>query len=104
MLTSMTRKTSKIFAILCMVMMFVAGLSCQLHTSPHTHGIPSGGHDDHHDETSSSAIDDIACIVAVAPWMDRLLTLSVLEYDVSLPIVKSLVLAFELYIPPRSTL
>jgi hypothetical protein len=104
MLTGMTRKTSKAFVILCMGVLFALGISCQLHVSAHTHGIPSGGHDDPHNGTSSSANDEIACIAADIPSIDRLLALSVLQYDVSLPVLTPLVPAFELDIPPRSSL
>jgi hypothetical protein len=104
MLTGMTRKTSKIFVILCMGVVFAAGVSCQLHVSAHPHGMPSGGHHDHHDETSSSASDEMACIAADIPLIDRLLALSALKYDVSLSALKPLVPAFELDIPPRSSL
>ena len=101
---SMTRKTSKILAILCMSMVFALGVSCQLHVSAHTHGVPSDGHDDHHDQTSSSAIDEMACLAADIPSIDRLPALSALKYDASLPALKLLVPAFELDIPPRSSL
>lgn len=104
MLTGMTRKTSKILVILCMGMVFALGISCQLHASAHTHGMPSDGHDDHHDQTSSSATEGMACLAADIPSIDWLPALSALKYDVSLPPLKPLVPAFELDIPPRSSL
>ena len=100
----MTRKTAKLVAILCMGIVFALGVSCQLHASPHTHGLPSSGHDDHHDETSSSTIDDIACIAAVIPSIDRLHALSAFKYEGLLPVAKPLAPTFEVYIPPRSSL
>jgi hypothetical protein len=100
----MTRKTAKIFTILCIGTLFAMGVSCQLHASPHTHGLPSADHDDHHDKTTSSAVDDMSCIVAVIPFINGLLVLSALKYDISLPVVKPLVPAFEFDIPPRSSL
>jgi hypothetical protein len=87
-----------------MGMVFALGISCQLHVSAHTHGIPSGSHDGPHDETSSSASDAMACIAVDIPPIGRLLALSALKYDVSLPALKPLVPAFELDIPPRSSL
>jgi hypothetical protein len=100
----MTRKISKIFAILCIGIVFVLAVSCQLHASPHTHGMSRTDHDDPHGKTASSSIDEMACIVAVMPSVDRLLVLSALKYDVLLPVVKPLVPTFELDIPPRSSL
>jgi len=100
----MTRKISKIFAILCMGIVAALGVSCQLHASPHTHGMPRADHHDPHDKTASSTLDDMACIAAVMPSVDRLMVLSALKYDVLLPVVKPLVPTFELDIPPRSFL
>ncbi len=100
-----TLKTSKISAILCIVIMFALGVSCHIHASPHTHGMPSGSHDDdHHDQNATSTIDDMACVVAVIPPIDRLLELSALHFDVSFPAVKPLVPVFEFHIPPRPSL
>ena len=106
MLAGMTHKIFKSAAILCMCVVFVLGLSCQLHASPHVHGMSSSGHDDHHhhDETSSSTIDDIACLAAVIPSINQLFDLSALKHAVSLLSMKPLVPAFELFIPPRSSL
>src|SRR5688572_14704151 len=102
--TGMRCKTAKIFAILCIGIVFALGVSCQFHASPHMHGMPSAGHDGHHDKTASSTIDDMSCIVAVIPFINGLLALSALKYDVSLPVVKPIVPAFEFDIPPRSSL
>ncbi len=105
MLTGTTLKTSKISAILCIVIVFALGVSCHTHASPHTHGMPSSSHDDdHHDQNAPSTIDDMACVVAVIPPIDRLLELSALKFDASLPTVKPLIPVFEFYIPPRSSL
>ena len=104
MLTGMPHKTFKTLAILGMIVVFALGVACQLHALEHTHGIPSSSHDDHHDETPSSTIDDIACIAAVMPSIDPFLALSAFKYDVSFSAVKPLMPVFELYIPPRSSL
>jgi hypothetical protein len=100
----MTRKISKIFAIFCIGIVAALGVSCQLHASSHTHGMPRADHHDHRNKTASSTLDDMACIAAVIPSVDRLLALSSLKYDVLLPVVKPLVPTFELDIPPRSSL
>ena len=104
MVTGMSHKVFKIVAILGMVFSVALGLSCHVHASPHTHGIPSSDHHDHHDETSSSMIDDLACIAAVIPSIDQLLALSAFRHDVSFSAEKPSVPVFELYIPPRSSL
>ena len=97
----MTCKTSKILTTLCIGIVFALGVSCQLHASPHTHSIPDDGHASHHDESSSSSIDDMVCIAAVIPPIDGLFGLLALKYDLSPPALKPLLPAFELYIPPR---
>jgi len=104
MLVDMTYKTSKIIAALCIGIMIVLGVSCQLHASPHTHAMPAGGHQDHREDDSSSALDDLACIAAVIPSVDGFLLLSPLPHEVSLQAVKPIVPSFELDIPPRSSL
>ena len=105
MFAGITHQTSKILAILCIGIVFALGVSCNVHAAPHTHGIPSSHHDDdHHDGNASSTIDDVACLVAVIPSIDRLLELSSLRYEVSLPAGKPLVPALEFYIPPRLSL
>jgi hypothetical protein len=100
----MMRKTSKIGAILCIGIVLALGVSCQLHASPPIHGMPSAGHHDHHDKTAASTIDDMSCTVAVIPAIDGLLPLSALKHDVSFPLIRPFVPAFELDIPPRSSL
>jgi hypothetical protein len=99
-----TRQISKILAILCMGIVLGLSVSCQLHASPHTHGMSHVGHDDaDHDQTPSSTHSDMACIVAVIPSMTRLLALSALKYDVLRLAVKPLVPALEFDIPPRTS-
>jgi len=105
MFTGMTCKTSKILAILCMGIVFALGISCHAYASPHTHGMSSGSHDDdHHDTNTSPSFDDLACLVAVIPSIEPLFELSALQHDVSLPVVKPFIPAFELDIPPRASL
>jgi hypothetical protein len=105
MLTGMTPKISRFLVLLCISMVFALGISCHVYASPHTHGFPSGSHDDdHHDKNASSSFDDAACLVAVIPSIEPLLNLSALKHDVLLPVVKPLVPAFEFDIPPRSSL
>lgn len=101
----MIRKRSKILAILCLGIVLALGVSCHVYASPHTHGMPSGSHgDEHHNQNASSTFDDVACLVAVIPSIDWLLALSALKHDVSHPVVKPFVPAFELDIPPRASL
>jgi len=105
MFMGMTRQTTKILVLLCIGMVFALSVSCHVHAAPHTHGIPSDNHgDDHHDKNASSTFDDLACLVAVIPSLEGLLTLSALEYDVSRRVVKPSAPAVEFDIPPRSSL
>jgi len=104
MLVGMTDKTSKIIAMLCIGITIVLGVSCQLHASPHTHATPVEGHQDHHEDADSSALDDLACIAAVIPLVNGILLLSPLTHEVSLQAVKPIVPSFEFDIPPRSSL
>ena len=97
-------KTSKIVTILCIGIVFALGVSCQLHASPHIHGLPSAGHHDHHDKTAASTTDAMSCLVAVIPFIAGLLPLLALKHDVSFPLIKPFVSAVELDIPPRSSL
>jgi hypothetical protein len=66
--------------------------------------MPSGDHQDHHEETDASALDDLACIAAVIPLVDGFLLLSPFTHEVSLQAVKPIVPSFEFDIPPRSSL
>ena len=104
MVAGMTDKTSKIMAILCIGITIMLGVSCQLHASPHIHAIPAEGHQDHHEDASSSILDDLACIAAVIPSVDGLPVLSFLTHDDSFQVVKPIVPVFELDIPPRFSL
>jgi len=104
MLVGMTYKTSKIFAVLCIGIMIMLGVSCQLHASPHTHVMPPGGHQDHHEDADSSALDDLTCIAAVIPLVNGFFLLSPLTHEVSLQAVKPIVPSFGFDIPPRSSL
>ena len=104
MVVGMTDKTSKVRAILCIGIMIMLGVSCQLHASPHTHAIPAESHQDHHEDATASTLDDLACIAAVIPSIDGLFLLSPFTHEVSLQAVKPIVPAFELDIPPRSSL
>lgn len=105
MFLGLTQPASKILVLLCMGIVFALSVSCHVHASPHTHGMPSGSHDDgHHDKSASSSFDDLVCIVAVIPSVERLLALSALKHDVSLPVVKPLAPPVEFDIPPRSAL
>jgi hypothetical protein len=102
MLVSMTDKTSKMIAVLCIGITIILGVSCQLHASPHTHALPAGDHQDSHENAASSALDDLACVAAVIPSVDGILLLSPLSHAILLQAVKPLVPSFELDIPHRS--
>jgi hypothetical protein len=104
MLLGLPRQTSKIIAVLCIGIAFILGVSCQLHAASHTHARPAGDHQDHHEDSAASALDDISCITAVMPSVGELLSLPFLNYDVSPHVVKPLVPVLELDIPPRSSL
>lgn len=104
MLVGMTDKTSKIFAVLCIGIMIMVGVSCQLHASPHTHATPAEDHQDPHEDADSSALDDLACVAAVIPLVEGFLLLSPLTHEVSLQAVQPTVPSFEFDIPPRSSL
>jgi hypothetical protein len=104
MLMGMTDKTSKIIAVLCVGITIMLGVSCQLHASPHIHAMPSGDHQDHHEDADSSTLDNLACIAAVIPLVDGFLLLSPFTHEVSLQAVKPIVPSFEFDIPPRPSL
>ena len=104
MLLGMTYKTSKIFAVLCIGITIMLGVLCQLHASPHTHAMPAGGHQDHHEDADASALDDLTCIAAVIPLVNGFFLLSPLTHEVSLQAVKPIVPSFGFDIPPRSSL
>jgi hypothetical protein len=100
----MTDKTSKIFAVLCISIMIMVGVSCQLHAPPHTHATPAKSHQDPHEDADSSAFHDLACVVAVIPLVEGFFLLSPLTHEVSLQAVQPIVPSFEFDIPPRSSL
>ena len=104
MLMGMTDKTSKIIAVLCVGITIMLGVSCQLHASPHIHAMPSGDHQDHHEDADSSTLDNLACIAAVIPLVDGFLLLSPFTHEVSLQAMKPIAPFFEFDIPPRPSL
>lgn len=102
MLLGMIGKASKMIVVLCIGTMFMLGVACQLHASPHAHAVSAGDHQDHHGNTSSSVFDDMSfCIVAVVPSIGNLLSLPFLDHDISPHVIKPLTLAVEFDIPPR---
>ena len=101
MLVDMTRNPAKMLVVLCMGIVMMLGVSCHLHASPHTHTIQAGDHQDHHDHASSPAFDDLACIVAVIPYIGNLLSLPFRNYQVSHHPAKRLAPSVEFDIPPR---
>ncbi len=106
MLADSAYKISKLFAILCIGIVFALGISCHVHASPHTHGSPSSHHDDdhHHGSNASSTLDDVACLVADIPVTELRLELRALQHDSLVPVIKPLTPSFEFYRPPRSSL
>jgi hypothetical protein len=97
----MTRKTSKMLAVLCIGIVFMLGVSCQFHAAPHSHVMVAGDHPDHPEPPASSAVDDLSCLVAVVPYIGTLFSLPFFTHDLPHPVVKRLVPAVEFDIPPR---
>lgn len=101
MLVSVTHNPCKMFVVLCMGIVMMLGVSCHLHASSHRHIIEAGHHQNHHDHDASPAFDDLACIVAVIPYIDHLFALPFRSYHMAQHPMKRFAPAVEFDIPPR---